>query len=42
MEAAISMKDLRSGVAQHMRQNEDIDGMLENSDAYGGYQSYRD
>ncbi len=41
-EAGISMKDLRSGVAQLMRENEHIYGPLGNFEAYGGYQRYCD
>ena len=41
-EAGISLKDLRSGVAQHMHENEHVYGQLGNFDAYGGYQNYCD
>ena len=36
------MKDLRSGVAQLMRENEHIYGPLGNFEAYGGYRRYCD
>ena len=38
----MSPPELRRGVAQHMRDNEEIYGALGDFDRYGGYQSYCD
>jgi len=38
----MSPQELRRGVAQHMRDNEEIYGGLGNFERYGGYQCYCD